>query len=217
MKLKPKIIIVITLLVLPVLFIGSKYLTDTDQRKAEQEFQRIEPKLKQIAENTDQAYRFPLDTRAVLQGFASFNTSSSFHNLYHAAIDYYAEVGTPVYAISDGIVSYSGYMSGYPGLVIIDHEKDGLYSLYGHLSMKKWMASLGEVKKGDLLGYIAEPSEDFGIGPFAHIHFAIRLGSKKDYSENGVDRWMAGYTPVHPVFEGFIDPEKFIALTMSGK
>ncbi|WP_258526356.1 hypothetical protein [Vibrio tarriae] len=94
MKLKPKIIIVITLLILPVLFIGSKYLTDTEQRKAEQEFQRIEPKLKQIAENTGQTYRFPLDTRAVLQGFASFNTSSSFHNLYHAAIDYYAEVGT---------------------------------------------------------------------------------------------------------------------------
>ncbi|EPH5778056.1 TPA: M23 family metallopeptidase [Vibrio cholerae] len=217
MKLKPTIIIVITLLILPVLFMGSKYLTDMEQRKAEQEFQRIKPKLQQIAENTGQAYRFPLDTRAVLQGFASFNTSSSFHNLYHAAIDYYAEIGAPVYAISDGIVSYSGYMSGYPSLVIIDHEKDGLYSLYGHLSMKKWMASLGEVKKGDLLGYIAEPSEDFGIGPFAHIHFAIRLGSKKDYSENDVDRWMAGYTPVHPVFEGFIDPEKFIALTMSGK
>ncbi|HFG1639897.1 TPA: M23 family metallopeptidase [Vibrio cholerae] len=217
MKLNPKIITVITLLVLPMLFIGSKYLTDTGQRKAEQEFQRIVPQLKQIAENTSQAYRFPLDTRAVLQGFASFNTSSSFHNLYHAAIDYYAEVGAPVYAISDGVVSYSGYMSGYPSLVIIDHEKDGLYSLYGHLSMKKWMVSLGEVKKGDLLGYIAEPSEDFGIGPFAHIHFAIRFGSKKDYSENGVDRWMAGYTPMHPVFEGFIDPEKFIALTMSGK
>ncbi|MGL4830255.1 MAG: M23 family metallopeptidase, partial [Vibrio sp.] len=174
-------------------------------------------KLKQIAENTNQAYRFPLETRVVLQGFASFNTSSSFHNLYHAAIDYYTEVGTPVYAISDGIVSYSGYMSGYPGLVIIEHEKDGLYSLYGHLSPKKWMVSLGEVKKGDLLGYIAEPAEDFGIGPFAHIHFAIRFGAKKDYSENGVDRWMAGYTPIHPVFKGFVDPEAFIALTMLGK
>ncbi|MEF2485352.1 M23 family metallopeptidase [Vibrio mimicus] len=217
MKINLRIIVLITVLVLPILFIGSKYLTDTKQHEAEQEIQRLLPRLKQIAENTNQAYQYPLDTRAILQGFASFNTSSSFHNLYHAAIDYYAEVGAPVYAISDGIVSYSGYMSGYPGLVIIDHEKDGLYSLYGHLSLKKWMVSLGEVKKGDLLGYIAEPSEDFGIGPFAHIHFAIRFGTKKDYSENGVDRWMAGYTPMHPVFKGFIDPEKFIALTMSGK
>ncbi|ENM5923902.1 membrane protein [Vibrio mimicus] len=217
MKINLRITVLITVLVLPILFIGSKYLTDTKQHEAEQEIQRLLPRLKQIAENTNQAYQYPLDTRAILQGFASFNTSSSFHNLYHAAIDYYAEVGAPVYAISDGIVSYSGYMSGYPGLVIIDHEKDGLYSLYGHLSLKKWMVSLGEVKKGDLLGYIAEPSEDFGIGPFAHIHFAIRFGTKKDYSENGVDRWMAGYTPMHPVFKGFIDPEKFIALTMSGK
>ncbi|MEH0374007.1 M23 family metallopeptidase [Vibrio mimicus] len=217
MKINLRIIVLITVLVLPILFIGSKYITDTKQHEAEQEIQRLLPRLKQIAENTNQAYQYPLDTRAILQGFASFNTSSSFHNLYHAAIDYYAEVGAPVYAISDGIVSYSGYMSGYPGLVIIDHEKDGLYSLYGHLSLKKWMVSLGEVKKGDLLGYIAEPSEDFGIGPFAHIHFAIRFGTKRDYSENGVDRWMAGYTPMHPVFKGFIDPEKFIALTMSGK
>ncbi|EPZ7321157.1 M23 family metallopeptidase [Vibrio mimicus] len=217
MKINPKIIVVITLLLLPILFIGSKYLTDTKQYEAEQEIQRILPKLKQIAENTSQTYRFPLDTRAVQQGFASFNTASRFPNLYHAAIDYYAEMGDPVYAISDGVVSYSGYMSGYPGLVIIDHEKDGLYSLYGHLSLKKWMVPLGAVKKGDLLGYIAEPSEDFGIGSYAHIHFAIRFGAKKDYSENGVDRWMAGYTPMHPVFKGFIDPEKFIVLTMSGK
>ncbi|HDY7832233.1 TPA: M23 family metallopeptidase [Vibrio vulnificus] len=217
MHLKSRVILVIALLFLPIIFWGSKCITDTKLHDIDQEILRVLPELQKIAENTSQAYRFPLDTRAVLQGFASFNTSSSFHNLYHAAIDYYADVGTPVYAISDGIVSYSGYMRGYPGLVIIDHDRDGLYSLYGHLSMKKWMVSLGEVKKGDLLGYIAEPSEDFGIGPFAHIHFSIRRGAKKDYTEHGVDRWMAGYTQVHPVYKGFIEPEEFIVLTMSEK
>jgi len=217
MKISPKLIVVTTLFVLPILFIASKYLTDIKRYEAEQEIQRIQPKLTQVAKSTSQAYRFPLDTRVVQQGFASFNTSPRFPNLYHAAIDYYAEVGAPVYAISDGVVSYSGYMSGYPGLVIIDHEKDGLYSLYGHLSLKQKLVPLGPIKKGDLLGYIADPSEDFGIGSYAHIHFAIRFGAKKDYSQNGVDRWMAGYTPTHPVFKGFIDPDKFIVLTMAEK
>jgi len=215
MKVAKKAVVIATLVVLPIVFMGSKYLTDTNQRLANEEIELIRPKLEKIAENLKEPYRFPLDSRSVLQGFASFNTGPRFPNLYHAAIDYYAEVGEPVYAISDGIVSYSGYISGYPGVVIVDHPQENLYSLYGHLSLKQWLVPKGKVKKGDLLGYIADPSEDYGIGTFAHIHFSIRTGLRIEYTETGPDRWMRGYTTEHPVFKGYIDPEQFILLTTS--
>ncbi|USD66147.1 M23 family metallopeptidase [Vibrio sp. SCSIO 43136] len=212
MKITPANLVVITLLFLPVLLLGTKKWTDNKQRDAQMELQRIHPELEHIATHT-KPYRFPLDSRRLQQGFASFNTAPRFPNLYHAAIDYYADVGEPVYAISDGVVSFSGFMRGYPGLVIIDHERDGLYSLYGHLSMKKPIAPSGKVKQGDILGYIADPSEAFGIGSHSHLHFSIRLGTREEYPQTGEERWMAGYTPTHPVFKRFIDPEKFILLT----
>ncbi|WP_394251095.1 M23 family metallopeptidase [Vibrio profundi] len=215
MKVSKKAIVILTLFILPIVFWGSKMLTDTKQRLANEELDRIAPKLEIIAGNLAEPYRFPLDSRSVLQSFASFNTGPRFPNLYHAAIDYFAEVGEPVYAISDGIVSYSGYINGYPGVVIIDHPEENLYSLYGHLSLKRWQVPKGKVKKGDLLGYIAEPSEDFGIGTYPHIHFSIRMGQRIDYTETGPDRWMRGYTTEHPVFKGYIDPEQFILFTMS--
>ncbi len=215
MKISSKLTVAISLLTLSLLLFGTKQLTDNKRIAAEQEVERLQPQLKQIAQSTAKAYRFPLDTRDTQQSFASFNTAPRFPGLYHSAIDYYADVGDPVYAIADGSVSYSGRMEGYPGLVIIDHQKEGIYSLYGHLSLNNWMVPKGEVEKGALLGYIAAPSESEGIGQYSHLHFAIRLGQRRDYPEYGVDRWMAGYTPVHPVFKRFIDPEKFIILTMS--
>ncbi|MEZ8069254.1 M23 family metallopeptidase [Vibrio sp. FF145] len=215
MEISKKVIVIITLTILPLVFLGSKVLTDTKQRLVDEELNLVRPILEGIAENLKEPYRFPLDSRSELQGFASFNTASRFPHLYHAAIDYFAEVGEPVYAIADGVVSYSGYMNGYPGVVIIDHPKENLYSLYGHLSLKSWLVSKGAIKKGDLLGYIADPSEDFGIGVNAHIHFSIRMGSRMGYPETGPDRWMGGYTTEPPIFKGYIDPEQFILLTKS--
>ncbi|NCS65823.1 MAG: M23 family metallopeptidase, partial [Betaproteobacteria bacterium] len=51
----------------------------------------------------------------------------------HKGIDYAASTGTPVRAVSDAAVMFSGHQGGYGNLIILKHQ--GPYSTaYGHLS-----------------------------------------------------------------------------------
>jgi murein DD-endopeptidase MepM/ murein hydrolase activator NlpD len=130
---------------------------------------------------------------------------------YHAAEDCFAPAGTPVYAIGDGKISYSGRKRGYGWLIIIDHPELDAYSLYGHLSTRRWKQESGEVKKGDLIAYLGEASETDTHRP--HIHFGLRLGQRKDYATIGNQRWMAGYTTCRPDLVGWLVPSEIIGET----
>jgi hypothetical protein len=92
----------------------------------------------------------------------------------------------------------------------IDHQlPDGfwVYSLYGHLSTRRWKKLEGEVvHKGELIGYLGDDDEDGSLtqwGP--HLHFGIRMGKKSDYYD-----FLVGYYPDHPALHGWIDPGSFI-------
>lgn len=136
-------------------------------------------------------------------------------NEYHAGQDCDGSGGTPVYAVSDGAVSYSGSMGGYGWLITVDHTADNVYSLYGHISTRRWKKTSGNVSKGELIGYLADNDEDGGPwGP--HLHFGIRNGQKSDYPSSGYSRWMAGYTDVHPTNYEWEDPTSFIQSHASG-
>jgi hypothetical protein len=164
-------------------------------------------------EAADQSVRFPLDDYVIWQRFGDVNRS--FQNRHHCAEDAYGEGGTPVYAIADGVISYSGPMSGYGWLIIVDHPPLGVYSLYGHLSTKLSKSVDGAVKKGDCIAYLAYDDEDGSGGDYPdwgpHLHFGIRSGAKADYpSSSGDDRWMAGYTYDYPTNLGWLHPTEFI-------
>ena len=114
---------------------------------------------------------------------------------YHAAEDYLRPAGTPVYAIADGDLSFSGPMGGYGWLIIIDHPQFNLYSLYGHLSPSRWAHETGPVAKGELIGYLGDDDENGGSAenPLRpHLHLGLRAGQRQDYPGNGQWRWMAG-------------------------
>ncbi|MBN2411364.1 M23 family metallopeptidase [candidate division KSB1 bacterium] len=132
---------------------------------------------------------------------------------HHTAEDSFAPPGTPVYAIGDGIISYSGKARGYGWLIIIDHPAENVYSLYGHLSTSRWKKSSGEVKKGDLIAYIGEAEECYTM--VSHIHFGLRMGQKADYPRLGNRRWMAGYTNCRPELLGWFHPSEIIGQTDS--
>jgi murein DD-endopeptidase MepM/ murein hydrolase activator NlpD len=135
--------------------------------------------------------------------------------LHHTAEDSYAPPGTIVYAIGDGIISYSGEMGGYGWLIIIDHPAENVYSLYGHLSTSRWKKRSGEVKKGELIAYLAEAEE--GETSRSHIHFGLRMGQKADYPPWRWEeaRWMAGYTKSRPELLGWFQPSQIIGQTDS--
>lgn len=133
---------------------------------------------------------------------------------FHAAEDYRRPAGTPVYAIADGRVSFSGTAGGYGWLILIDHAQANLYSLYGHLSPSRWKLNSGaEVKRGDLIAYLGDPDENGGSpeSPLEpHLHFGVRAGQTADYPSRGEWRFMAGWIRLCPQDLGWLQPSQVI-------
>ena len=162
-------------------------------------------------------FRFPLDEHGqnVLPNPAIFCTSggSGSAREYHAAEDYHLPAGTPVYAIADGEISFSGPRGGYGWLIIIDHPRANIYSLYGHLSPSRWKSDIGSVERGDLIGYLGDPDENGGSAdrPLRpHLHFGIRVGQRTDYPGMGEWRWQAGWIKPCPQDLGWLRPSEVL-------
>lgn len=97
---------------------------------------------------------------------------SSVRDHTHAGLDIAAPYGTDIKASAPGTISYSGWMSGYGYLIIIDHE-NGVQSYYGHCS--KLYASEGDkVEAEDVIAAVGSTGNSTGN----HLHFEIRLNGK---------------------------------------
>jgi murein DD-endopeptidase MepM/ murein hydrolase activator NlpD len=80
-----------------------------------------------------------------------------------------APMKTPVRAIHEGLIVFSGWYRGFGNLVIVDHGGDH-YSLYGHLHTR----SLGRgdrVKQGTMLGEVGETGSLRG----PQLYFELRV------------------------------------------
>jgi len=118
-------------------------------------------------------FRNPLDTVTTTSPFG-YKRIYTNHSTTHHGVDFRAKIGTPVYAISDGIVLWGEgkalYLEG--PAVVIDHG-DGIVSKYLHLS--KVLAQAGrEVKAGDIIGYSGDKGADV---QGTHLHFAVKIGN----------------------------------------
>jgi murein DD-endopeptidase MepM/ murein hydrolase activator NlpD len=89
---------------------------------------------------------------------------------FHAGIDIGVWTGTKLYSLADGEVIYSGWMSGYGYVIMIDHGS--LTSVYAHNS--SLVGKVGQkVKGGQLISY----SGNTGLSSGPHLHFEIRKES----------------------------------------
>jgi len=181
----------------------------------------------EIATSDNLPFRFPLEESTIDYElfFGWFGVSNECppnmpdcHNYsdlaFHAAEDYKRPAGTPVYAMANGRISYSGPAGGYGWLIIIDHPQANLYSLYGHLSPSRWKQASGtDVKRGDLIAYLGDPDENGGSAKSPlepHLHFGIRAGQHNDYPSRGEWRWMAGWIRLCPQDIGWLQPSLVI-------
>ena len=181
----------------------------------------------EIASDDSLPLRFPLEESAVDYNFffGWFGVSNecppnmpdcyNYSDLaFHAAEDYRRPAGTPVYAMADGRVSFSGPAGGYGWLILIDHPQATLYSLYGHLSPSRWKQESGtDVKRGDLIAYLGDPDENGGSAESPlepHLHFGIRAGQIADYPSRGEWRYMAGWIRLCPQDLGWLQPSLVI-------
>jgi murein DD-endopeptidase MepM/ murein hydrolase activator NlpD len=172
-----------------------------------------------FAPNDDQPFQFPLDDYWIDQkphhtNFANLGNALVFEGKRHAAEDIAHPAGTPVYAMSDGIIRFSGPMGGYGWLIIIDHPQANLYSLYGHLSPSRWKIESGPVAKGELIAFLGDTHEngsDKKYGEIApHLHFGVRSGQWINYPGKGEWRWQAGWVVPCPQDLGWLQPSVVI-------
>ncbi len=96
------------------------------------------------------------------------------HKANHMGLDIAANAGTPVYAMQEGVVKFSGKKGGYGNCVKIDHffylvpELPQVTTLYGHMS--KIYVSEGEiVRRGQVIGLIGSTGRSTG----PHLHYEV--------------------------------------------
>lgn len=88
----------------------------------------------------------------------------------HAGLDFAVNIGTPIYAPADGVVSTVRPGNKGSGNFIRLQHSFGFTSSYSHL--KKFAVRAGDfVDKGDLIGY----SGNSGLSSGPHLHYEIRF------------------------------------------
>ena len=91
----------------------------------------------------------------------------------HAGIDLANSIGTPIHAVSDGVVIDSGPTAGYGMWVKLRHA-DGTVTLYGHVNTT--LVSVGQrVMAGDQIATMGNRGNSTG----PHLHFEVLLGGSQ--------------------------------------
>jgi murein DD-endopeptidase MepM/ murein hydrolase activator NlpD len=91
----------------------------------------------------------------------------------HAGIDLANSIGTPIYAVSDGVVIDAGPTAGYGMWVKLRHA-DGTVTLYGHINSA--LVGVGDrVMAGDQIATMGNRGNSTG----PHLHFEVLLGGSQ--------------------------------------
>ena len=83
----------------------------------------------------------------------------------HRGLDFRAAYGSPIVAVSDGVVARAGWAGGYGNQVRLSHA-GGLSTSYSHMS-RIAVAPGGRVRQGQVIGYIGTT----GLSTGPHLHF----------------------------------------------
>ena len=122
----------------------------------------------------NKAFVYPLEKIKDVGAFGNIRKYGDLA-LQHLGVDLDATVGTPVYAINDGMVCFSGELNTYGKTLIVDHGL-GIFSLYLHLS-KFNVLNDERIERGDIIGLSGNTG--YSIAP--HLHFSVKV------NKTGVD------------------------------
>lgn len=118
---------------------------------------------------------------------SDYTISSTYGNRYlstnhfHNGIDIPKTVGTPIYPISTGVISFTGFSSSYGNHIIITYD-NGYKTLYGHTSGEYPLAIGSYVTPNDIVAFVGPKYlsngklNGFTTGP--HLHFTVYKDNK---------------------------------------
>ncbi len=155
---------------------------------------------------------YPMDNVRITQKFGRTVDSVRLYAAgTHNGVDFAASQGTPIKSIADGVVEATGDTdvacrgASYGRFVFIRH-KNGLASIYGHLSLIKVRAGQ-EVSASDVIGYGG--STGYATGP--HLHLGLFVSSAVNVV-NLPSKSCAGavfHIPVAPL-NAYLDPLSYM-------
>ena len=130
--------------------------------------------------------RDPIANSYITSGFGHRADPFGGGGQFHKGIDFEADIGDPVLAVADGVVSFAADRSGYGRTVEIDHG-NGYVTRYAHNS--RLVRQVGDlVRAGQEIARAGNTGRSTG----AHVHFEV---------------WQDG---------AVVNPRKFLAVTSSG-
>lgn len=101
-----------------------------------------------------------------------FYQSKPLGESVHYGVDLASLANAPVEASNHGVVKFAGSLGIYGNAILIDHGQ-GIFSIYGHLSLIN--AKPGQhVKKGDIIGNTGLT----GLAGGDHLHFGLIVGGR---------------------------------------
>jgi len=116
--------------------------------------------------------RMPIADSYITSGFGGRADPFGGGAAFHKGIDFHANIGDPVLAVADGVVSYAGQRSGYGNVVEIDHG-NGYITRYAHNS--RLQVRVGElVHRGDQVARAGSSGRSTG----AHVHFEVWVNGR---------------------------------------
>ncbi|GAB4507276.1 MAG: M23 family metallopeptidase [Sulfuricaulis sp.] len=110
---------------------------------------------------------WPVEGGWISSGFGVRADPFNGHQSYHDGVDIASNMGSPVHAVGDGVVSHSGDKAGYGMLVEVTHES-GLITRYAHTSAV--LVRVGDrVQKGQSIALVGTSGRSTG----PHLHFEV--------------------------------------------
>jgi murein DD-endopeptidase MepM/ murein hydrolase activator NlpD len=162
------------------LHVASKYVTPPKRelKRIKKEIAAMKTARKKMM-NFSQAlysagFAYPVDSVEITGIFGSQRILNGKPRNVHNGMDFGAEEGDTIRAISDGIVRIAGDNFFYNGnFVLLDHGQ-GLSSVYLHMS--KILTKTGEkIKKGESIGLVGSTGR--ATGP--HLHLGVQWYNKR--------------------------------------
>jgi len=159
--------------------------------------------------------RSPLKVYTITSRF----TSRRFHPILkvyrpHYGVDLAAPIGTPIMAVADGTVTFTGWQRGYGRIVVLRH-RGGYKTYYGHLSrFAKGIKKGKRVVQKQIIGYVGRsgyatgPHLDYRVWHNGHFvdPFRMHVATVQKLEGKPLNRFLEKYNGLQAVLNDDVSP-----------